>query len=182
MGSPEHLLLGNNMSSENPANTGSNIFCRPRSQLSRHGISSGDPSSPHQPGPPNPEMMADPKTGNHNKNLVIFDGSAGIRDYLGAAFRGAGYEVHGAADESSMGELLETHSPSLLIIDLIMPVDDGIKTIREVRQRFPDIRIIATSCHHIFLGLARKMGADNAIEKPFQVAELLEIAGARSVP
>jgi DNA-binding response OmpR family regulator len=55
---------------------------------------------------------------------------------------------------------------------------DGIKTIAAMRRERPDVKIIAMSGGALqsdFLTIAKKLGADEAVEKPFDVAELVAI-------
>jgi DNA-binding response OmpR family regulator len=70
-----------------------------------------------------------------------------------------------------------------------MPNREGIETILEAKKRFPGIPIIAISGGgrsgpQSFLDLARKLGADDCLAKPFRPTELLDkvaaLLGSRS--
>jgi CheY-like chemotaxis protein len=63
----------------------------------------------------------------------------------------------------------------LLITDLVMPEQEGIETIRALRQHAPGIGIIAISGAFggLFLNHARMLGADEVLEKPIAAATLL---------
>lgn len=67
----------------------------------------------------------------------------------------------------------------LLITDLLMPEKDGIETILEIRRADARLPILAISgggrygARSDLLGMARKLGANGALEKPFSKEELL---------
>lgn len=66
----------------------------------------------------------------------------------------------------------------LVITDLIMPDEDGLKVIIKLRELKPSVRIIAISGGGKagpgnYLNLAKALGADAVFSKPFSIAELL---------
>ncbi|MEY2408833.1 MAG: hypothetical protein QOF48_1503, partial [Verrucomicrobiota bacterium] len=77
----------------------------------------------------------------------------------------------------------------LVITDIFMPEKDGLSTIRDFRQQFPNVILIAMSgqpdlAHSFFL--AQQLGAQCVLEKPFDrekllgaVADTLQAAGWR---
>jgi len=88
------------------------------------------------------------------------------------------------AADGRQGTLLYRSDPvDLVITDLLMPVKEGFETIRELRQINADAKIIAISGGGRaggadFLEMAKKLGADRAIAKPFRPAELVEAVRA----
>lgn len=69
----------------------------------------------------------------------------------------------------------------LVITDLIMPEEDGLKVIIKLREVKPSVRIIAISGGGKagpgnYLSLAKALGADAVFSKPFSIAELLNKA------
>jgi len=71
------------------------------------------------------------------------------------------------------------HQPALVITDILMPEKDGLETILEMRGTASTVAIIAISdggatSTMMFLDLARKLGADVAIAKPFRERDLVE--------
>ena len=107
------------------------------------------------------------------EQILVVDDSVDIRAYLGAVLKSAGYHVHEAANGSTVIELLESNPVDLLVTDIVMPITDGIATIRDVKRLFPDIKIIATSGYYFYLQMAGKLGADRIFEKPFDAEKLL---------
>ena len=84
-----------------------------------------------------------------------------------------GAEVGGAASR------LHRRKPAdLLVTDIIMPRQEGLETIMELRRDFPDLKIIAISGGGRgkaadYLEIAGRMGADMTIEKPIDPDALL---------
>jgi DNA-binding response OmpR family regulator len=80
-------------------------------------------------------------------------------------------------------EVIEKTDPAVVITDIVMPNREGIETIREIRLRYPDIRVLAISGGGSksnstdFLELAYALGADDVLAKPFRMAELLHKVG-----
>ena len=93
-----------------------------------------------------------------------------LRDYL-ARF---GFEVHAAGDGVAMREQLAAHHIDLVVMDLMLPGEDGLTLAREVRQRsqIPIIMLTARSNpYDRVLGL--ESGADDYMSKPFEPRELV---------
>jgi YesN/AraC family two-component response regulator len=70
--------------------------------------------------------------------------------------------------------------PDLVITDIIMPEQEGIQTITEMRKAKPDAKIIVISGSRRignpdFLKMARSLGAMDVVSKPFDADELLTI-------
>lgn len=90
----------------------------------------------------------------------------------------AGYEVHVAESGRKALELQQQHAADVLVTDIFMPEMDGIETIDRIKAQYPDTRIIAMSAgwgRLDYLAIARQVGADAALAKPFTADELLRI-------
>ncbi len=77
------------------------------------------------------------------------------------------------ADEGVKGvAMFRAERPDVVITDLLMPYKEGFETIAEIRAIDPEVRIIAMSGggamkNMEFLGMAKKLGADRTMAKPF---------------
>ena len=85
-----------------------------------------------------------------------------------------------AAPDSATGIGLHHQNPfDLIITDIIMPGKEGISTIIELRKEFPGLKIIAISGGGDFepfgyLDIAKRVGADRTLPKPFSRNQLIE--------
>jgi CheY-like chemotaxis protein len=111
--------------------------------------------------------------------ICVIDDDESVRQTVGRILHGAGYAVVEAKDGEVGMRVVEREMPAMIVTDIVMPNREGIETIREAKQRFPSIPIIAISGGGRlgpdgFLELAVKLGADDCLAKPFRPAELLE--------
>lgn len=104
------------------------------------------------------------------------DDEAAVRRFLRFVLEPAGYTLMEAADGNSAVRLLEAGHADLVITDLVMPGQEGLETIRILRQRFPAVRIIALSGARAgaYLHMARPLGADATLAKPVSPDLLVE--------
>ena len=109
--------------------------------------------------------------------ILVIDDEPLLRNILRLALERAGHDVIEAPDGVAGAAILETEKIDLLVTDLIMPNQEGIETIRNARQRHPDLKIVAVSGggHHKgpdILDHAENMGADRTFKKPFKPGEV----------
>ena len=111
--------------------------------------------------------------------IIIVEDDPGISKYLQAALRGHDYEPMLATDGKTALEMIASHCPDLLLLDLGLPDMDGSEIIRSVRSwsRMPIIVISARSAE-LDKAAALDMGADDYLTKPFDPEELLARVGA----
>lgn len=112
--------------------------------------------------------------------IVLIDDDEDVRRTLVRMLETAGHEVHEAADGDSGLELSIRVDPQLVITDILMPEKEGIETIMTLKRDHPSLRIIAISGGGRsggmdFLDIARSLGADEVLQKPFRRAELLDL-------
>jgi DNA-binding response OmpR family regulator len=74
-------------------------------------------------------------------------------------------------------DAVHSHAPDIVLTDVVMPDKCGIELIREIKRANKGIRIIATAAggaldRGYILELARKLGADLVLPKPFQIDAL----------
>ena len=105
--------------------------------------------------------------------ILVVDDEATIRDVVVRYLRRDGFETLEAADGQRARELLEEHSPSLVILDLMLPDTDGLALCRWIRRRrsaLPVIMLTARSQEaDRIVGL--ELGADDYVTKPFSPRE-----------
>jgi len=113
------------------------------------------------------------------KKIMTVDASPTIRQMLGMALKGAGYEVVEAENGKDALNKLETEKVSMLITDLNMPQMNGIDLIRSVRQspglRFLPIIMLTTETQEAKRQEGKAAGASGWIVKPFKPEQLLKV-------
>lgn len=96
---------------------------------------------------------------------------------LKRAFELKGYSVIEAEDGSKALEAVRNHRPSLIVIDLNMPIVDGLETIRKVRKLEPPgehVPIVAITAFDVY-GMkeaALETGCNTYLSKPLDMEEL----------
>jgi DNA-binding response OmpR family regulator len=123
--------------------------------------------------------------------ILVVDDDAAFRFALTRLLTQSGYEVCTADDGSEGLRCMAQSRPDVLLVDIYMPQQDGIETIRLVHRAFPQVPIIAmsggTARHEPgnVLMAARKFGAQYTFTKPFApevlLAALQTIRGDNSV-
>ena len=110
--------------------------------------------------------------------ILLIDDDQKLRRTLRRVLESAKHEVLEAAEGRTGIKLFQEHSPALVITDVIMPEQEGIETIVELRRRFPGTKIIAISGSGAagrldFLHEAQQLGADLTLRKPIRAADLV---------
>jgi len=121
-------------------------------------------------------------------HVLIVDDDAEIRDLLGEYLRKQGYRATAVADGKGLRATIEKSRPDVIVLDLMLPGEDGLTLCRELRAR-SEIPIIMLTARgeetDRIVGL--EMGADDYLAKPFNPRELLAriksvLRRARSLP
>jgi two-component system OmpR family response regulator len=115
-------------------------------------------------------------------HVLIVDDDRGIRELLATYLEKNGMRVSLAANGRQMRTVLEQGAPDLIVLDLMLPGEDGLVLCRELRAgKFRSVPVLMLTARSEeadrIVGL--EMGADDYLSKPFAVRELL--ARIRSV-
>jgi CheY-like chemotaxis protein len=116
--------------------------------------------------------------------VLIVDDEAFIREIADETLRGHGYRVLTASHGSEALELYERHSREVraVVTDLSMPVMDGPATVRALRERDPDIRVVVMSGRGDGATRASGLGVLGFLPKPFTPRMLVEVVQAALAP
>ena len=108
------------------------------------------------------------------EHLLIVDDDAEIRNLLREYFQANDYRVTLAADGKGMWALLKTTQPDLVILDVMLPGEDGFSLCRTLRARL-DVPIIMLTARSADIDriVGLEVGADDYLPKPFNPRELL---------
>ena len=111
---------------------------------------------------------------NETPHLLVVDDNREIRDLLARFMAKHEFRVSTAEDGKAMRRVLETSRIDLVILDLMLPGEDGLVLCRELRARsnIPIVMLTAMGEEtDLIVGL--EMGADDYVPKPFNPRELL---------
>jgi two-component system, chemotaxis family, chemotaxis protein CheY len=120
------------------------------------------------------------------KTIMIVDDSASMRQVVGIAIKGAGYDLIEAADGKEALSKLNGEKVHLIVSDINMPNMDGIAFVREVKQlanyKFTPIVMLTTEVDQEKKEAAKAAGAKAWVNKPFQPATLLDAVSKLVLP
>jgi CheY-like chemotaxis protein len=114
------------------------------------------------------------------RTILVVDDDPMLRHYLAELLEGEGYVVHQASDGEAGLQLYREHRPDLVLTDIVMPNREGIELILTLGAGEPRKPIVAMSgggalqaCED-YLNMARLLGADAVLQKPFPAQQLLQ--------
>jgi len=110
----------------------------------------------------------------NTKQILVVDDDKSIRELLSEYLAKAGFSMISAEDGIEMTLKLKDNQPDLIILDVMMPGDDGFTLCQRIRQtsNVPIIMLTANS-DEVDRVLGLEIGADDYIAKPFSPRELL---------
>jgi DNA-binding response OmpR family regulator len=112
--------------------------------------------------------------------ILVMDDDERLRPVLRTALEGAGYEVLEAADGEAGLRLYREHGADVAVVDIFMPLRDGLEVILTLRAEAPQVKIVAMSGGALagptdLLGAAAALGAARTLRKPFGPSRLLAV-------
>lgn len=121
-------------------------------------------------------------------HILVVDDDRELRSLLAAYLQKQGYRVTAVADGKAMRAAMGSSHPDVVVLDIMLPGEDGLSLCRDLRARseIPIIMLTArTDETDRIVGL--ELGADDYIPKPFNPRELLAhiksvLRRARSLP
>lgn len=109
--------------------------------------------------------------------IFIVEDDENIREMEGYALKNSGYEVMGFADGAGMEAALADTVPELILLDIMLPGDDGLSLLRKLRsaEKTKHVPIMMVTAKTTELDKVRglDMGADDYLSKPFGIMELV---------
>jgi len=120
------------------------------------------------------------------KTILIVDDSASIRQVVGIALRGAGYNVIDACDGKDALSKMTGEKIHLIISDVNMPNMDGITFLKEVkkhpRYKFTPVIMLTTEAGQDKMTEGRAAGAKAWVVKPFKPPQMLDAVSKLVLP
>jgi CheY-like chemotaxis protein len=112
--------------------------------------------------------------------ILVIDDEAAIRYTVQLLLEDSGFTVEVASNGREGVAAFRANPPDLVLTDILMPEQEGIETIMQIRREFPKTKIIAMSGggrmgNTDFLTIAKGLGADATIAKPFETEDLIDL-------
>ncbi|MGS0681710.1 osmolarity response regulator transcription factor OmpR [Shewanella sp. 125m-7] len=113
--------------------------------------------------------------GQETSKILVVDDDMRLRALLERYLMEQGYQVRSAANAEQMDRLLERENFHLLVLDLMLPGEDGLSICRRLRQMGNPIPIVMLTAKgdEVDRIIGLELGADDYLPKPFNPRELL---------
>jgi two-component system nitrogen regulation response regulator NtrX len=110
-----------------------------------------------------------------SRTVLIIDDEASIRQSLEGALKDEGYRVRLASGGAAGVEALRGERADVVMLDIWMPDQDGLETLKQIKAEWPDQTVIMMSGHGTIETAVRstKLGAFDFIEKPLSLERVL---------
>src|SRR5262249_35123125 len=112
-----------------------------------------------------------------SQNILIIEDERGLVEVLSYNLKQEGFEVHSAADGQEGLRRAQSVLPDLIILDLMLPVIEGLEVCRQLRSdaRTRDIPILMLTARSEEVDeiVGFHMGADDYVTKPFKIKPLI---------
>ena len=116
-------------------------------------------------------------------HILVVDDDREIRTLLADYLEKNGLRVSAARDGNEMQRILGRTHVDLVVLDVMLPGDDGLKLCRELRAKSQVPIIMLTACgSQLDRILGLELGADDYVPKPFHPRELLGTHLGRAAP
>jgi two-component system phosphate regulon response regulator OmpR len=112
---------------------------------------------------------------NQSKKILVVDDDVRLRELLQRYLTEQGYTIKVASDAKEMDAVLAAETIDLLVLDLMLPGEDGLSICRRIRGTGTMLPIIMLTARgdEVDRIIGLEMGADDYLPKPFNPRELL---------
>lgn len=114
-------------------------------------------------------------------SVLVVDDEDAIRQLIRETLEQAGYQVSDARDGKEGLARYRKAPADLVIMDILMPDQDGLESILTLRREFPNVKIVAITGGSDMIGIlnfldvAKMLGARRTLQKPFEMKQLLDV-------
>jgi PAS domain S-box-containing protein len=120
------------------------------------------------------DLLGKPKV---RRTVLVVDDEAETRQFFARVLQQAGFEVRQAENGRSALQQMNQSAVDVVVTDLVMPEQEGLETIREIRLQHPAVPVVAVSGAFAaqYLRMARVLGATAALPKPVKAEDLVQV-------
>jgi CheY-like chemotaxis protein len=111
------------------------------------------------------------------KTILVLDDDPSLRHMLQVLLEQDGHSVIAAGDVRSALAQCKVQIPDLMIVDLMLPIEDGEMFLRQFRRqwRHEEVPVILLSASSARNEIARRLGVEATLSKPFFAEDLREL-------
>jgi two-component system, OmpR family, phosphate regulon response regulator OmpR len=110
----------------------------------------------------------------HQQRILIVEDDTELRDLVVDYLARSGYQLEVAGDGASMRAVLNAQTIDLIVLDLMLPGEDGLTLLRWLsEQHGPPVIIVSARGDEVDRVVGLELGADDYLAKPFGPRELL---------
>lgn len=111
------------------------------------------------------------------KTILVLDDDPSVRHMLEVLLQQDGHSVVAVGDVRSALAQCKVQLPDLMVVDLMLPVEDGEMFLREFRRRWrhTEVPVIVLSASTARNDIARRLGIEATLSKPFFAEDLREL-------
>jgi len=110
-----------------------------------------------------------------NRPILVVDDDEAIRRIVQDVLEWEGYRVEVAGDGLEALDSIDRSPPSLILLDMRMPVLDGWEFVQELTKRGVRVPIIVMTAAVNAQQWATEIGADAYLAKPFDLVDLIDL-------
>lgn len=105
--------------------------------------------------------------------ILVVDDDSGIREVLCDYLMQHGFQAKGAASAAEMDRALQAGQTDLIVLDVMMPGEDGLSVVRRLGGKGPPIIMLSAMGEETDRIVGLELGADDYLSKPCNPRELL---------
>ena len=110
----------------------------------------------------------------HVQRILVVDDDVALRELIASYLQTNGFVVDSCGDGREMRAAIERHAPDLIVLDLMLPGEDGLSLLRVLRAGGgPPVIIVSARGDEVDRVVGLEVGADDYLPKPFGPRELL---------
>ena len=113
-------------------------------------------------------------------SILVVDDEEQIRQLIRETLEQAGFHVTEARDGKEALRQYRLAPADVVVMDILMPDQDGLETTATLRREFPKVKVIAITGGSDMIGIlnfldvAKMLGAHRTLQKPFEMKTLIE--------
>ncbi|MDP1929791.1 MAG: response regulator [Thiobacillus sp.] len=112
---------------------------------------------------------------NPTQRILMVDDDAALRELVTSYLGASGYQVEGVGDGAAFRASMAAHGADLVVLDLMLPGEDGLSLLKWLRADGggPPVIIVSARGEEVDRVVGLEVGADDYLAKPFGPRELL---------